>query len=205
MASTRFPPFNLLFRKLPQPVLLSVKSQNSFLTSFCEVKVNTQFVCVFMLISPRLVRETVASTISKSSFGSFSFTITFQGCFTEHPGVIRHLNCFTQPKACLCNIGYNSPTLCLNSSGLSKWRNEIGRSKDLTSSKALCTFFLSIPSSTSSASAVARAHRTVFIKTLHASAIFLADGDTTHLQLVSTADTLPCSWCNPGFSDQFED
>ena len=158
-----------------------------------------------MLISPRLVRETVASTISKSSFGSFSFTITFQGCFTEHPGVIRHLNCFTQPKACLCNIGYNSPTLCLNSSGLSKWRNEIGRSKDLTSSKALCTFFLSIPSSTSSASAVARAPRTVFIKTLHASAIFLADGDTTHLQLVSTADTLPCSWCNPGFSDQFED
>lgn len=41
----------------------------------------------------------------KKFFRKFVFHDSFQGCFTEHLGVIRRWNCFIQPIACLCNIG----------------------------------------------------------------------------------------------------
>ena len=114
----------------------SVQSEKTFLTRLCEARANTQFLGVLLVITPKFVRETIVSKTSKSSLGSFSSTITCQGCLTEHRGDIRRRNCLSQSIVCLCSIGNKFPTMCLNPSRVLKWRMHIGPNRLLISSSA---------------------------------------------------------------------
>ena len=172
IASTRLLSLIFLFKKVFLLRFWLVQSENTFLTLSWEVKANTQFFRVRSAITPKFVRETIASKIWKSSLCSFSSTTTFQACLTEHREDIRRWNVLGQSMACLWNIGKWSPKMCLNPVQLLKCRTETGASNPLKSSRVsfILLIWPSLPES--SASATTSAPRTVFKNTPLASAMF---------------------------------
>ena len=94
IASTRLLPLIFLFKKVFLLRFWLVQSENTFLTLSWEVKANTQFFRVRSAITPKFVRETIASKIWKSSLCSFSSTTTFQACLTEYREDIRRCTFF---------------------------------------------------------------------------------------------------------------
>lgn len=153
----------------------SVQSEKTFLTRLCEVRANTQFLGVLLVITLKFVWETIISKTSESYLGSCSSTISCQGHLTEHQGDIRQRNCLKKSIVCLCSSGSKLPTTCLIPRHVSKQRMHIGHNKLLISSSASLIFSIwtTLHVHASSASAITSVPRTEYENTPFMAAIFV--------------------------------